>query len=78
MYENLGLFQRLGFPRSEVPEVIDEFNEGLQYLASTKGSSFALVGALTALLYLRVFHCTFFSFSFFHFMVYWCGNYKAF
>ena len=76
MYENLGLFQRLGFPRSEVPEVIDEFNEGLQYLASTKGSSFALVGALTALLYLRV-SLYFFFFSFFHFMVYWCGNYKA-
>ena len=64
MYENLGLFQGLGFPRSEVPEVIDEFNEGLQYLASTKGSSFALVGALTALLYLRVFHCIFFLFFF--------------
>ena len=46
MYDDLGLFQRfcfLFFGRREVLEAIDEFND-LQYLASTKGSSSALVG----------------------------------
>ena len=44
MYNDLGLFQRFGFfGRREVLEAIDEFND-LQYLASTKGSSSALVG----------------------------------
>ena len=44
MYDDLGLFQRFCFfGRREVLETIDEFND-LQYLASTKGSSSALVG----------------------------------
>ena len=44
MYDDLGLFQRFGFfGRREVLEEFDEFND-LQYLASTKGSSSALVG----------------------------------
>ena len=45
MYDDLGLFQRFWFfGRREVLEaIIDEVND-LQYLASTKGSSSALVG----------------------------------
>ena len=44
MYDDLGLFQRFWFfGRREVLEEFDEFND-LQYLASTKGSSSALVG----------------------------------
>ena len=44
MYDDLGLFQRFGFDgRREILEAIDEFND-LQYIASTKGSSSALVG----------------------------------
>ena len=44
-YDDLGLFQRFGvfFGRREVLEAVDEFND-LQYIASTKGSSSALVG----------------------------------
>ena len=45
VYDDVGLFQPFGFPRGrELLEVIDEFNDDLQYLASTKGSSSALVG----------------------------------
>ena len=40
----LGLFQCFWFSRRDLLEVIDEFNDDFQYLASTKGSSSALVG----------------------------------
>ena len=51
VYGDLGLFQRFCFfvfcfPRCELREVIDEFNDGLQYLASTKGSISTLVLAV--------------------------------
>ena len=58
------------FGRREVLEAIDEFND-LQYLASTKGSSSALVGGRSCTC---VFYCTslepFFVRLFLHFMVY--------
>ena len=38
MYDDLGLFQCFWFPRCELLEVIDEFNDDLQFLALTKGS----------------------------------------
>ena len=72
MYNDLGLFQRFWFfGRREVLEaIIDEVND-LQYLASTKGSSSALVGGRS---YTCVFHCTslepLFVCLFLHFMVY--------
>ena len=79
MYDDLVLFQRFLFVclfgRREVLEAIDEFND-LQYLASTKGSSSALVGGRSCtcvLLYcFRAFFFLFFFFffSFLHFMVY--------
>ena len=80
VYRGLELFQRFKFPRCELLEVIDEFNDDLQYAASTKGSLSAFVGARS---------CTCVCFSslcyirlrgrlLFHFMVYWCGNCKAF
>ena len=43
------------FPRRELLEVIDEFNDDMQYLASTKGSSSALVGGRSCTC---VIHCT--------------------
>ena len=75
MYDDLGLFERfcffvfLFFGRREILETINEFND-LQYLASTKGSSSALVGGRSCTC---VFYCTslepFFS-LFLHFVVY--------
>ena len=41
--DDLGLFQRFRFLGHEPHEVIDEFNDDLQYLASTKGSLLLLV-----------------------------------
>ena len=55
MYDDLGLFQRFGFPRRELLEVIDEFNDGFQYLALAKRSLSALVGGRSCTC---VFHCT--------------------
>ena len=76
MYDDLVLFQRFlfccCFGRREVLEAIaDEFND-LQYLASTKERSSALVGgAVLACVLLYFFRAFFFSFFFFlHFMVY--------
>ena len=60
------------FPRRELLGVIDEFNDDLQYLASTKGSSSALVGGWSCTCAV---HCTFQSLLFssiffpFHFIV---------
>ena len=56
MYDGLGLFQCFWFPRRELLEVIDEFNDDFRYLASTKGSSSALVGGWSCTC---LFHCTF-------------------
>ena len=74
MYDDLGLFHVFCFLDAvrSFSEEFDEFND-LQYLASTKGSSSALVGGWSCH-YLRVFHCTslepFFQCLFLHFMVY--------
>ena len=64
------------FWRREVLEAIDEFND-LQYLASTKGSSSALVDGRSCTC---VFYCTsleaFFLFLFFFFCILWCTLWK--
>ena len=75
MYDELGLFQRFWFPRRELLEVVDEFDDDLQYLASTKGSSSALVGDRSCTC---VVHCSsrslflFFSFLSFLSLILWC------
>ena len=74
MYDDLGLFQRFCFfGRREVLEEFDEFND-LQYLASTKGSSSALVTrpelSLLACVSLYFFRAFLFVCLFLHFMVY--------
>ena len=38
VYDDLGFSQRFRFPHRELLEVTDEFNDDLQYLASTKRS----------------------------------------
>ena len=45
VYDDLGLFQRSRIPRRELLEVIDESNDDLQYLTSTKGTLYVLVGS---------------------------------
>ena len=74
MYDELGLFQRFWFPRRELLEVIDEFNDDLQYLASTKGSSSALVGGRSCSC-VRFIVVVFFSFLFLSFL-FWCTLWK--
>jgi len=75
VYDDLVLFQRFlffcFFGRREVLEAIaDEFND-LQYLASTKERSSALVGgAVLACFIVLLQSLFFFSFFFLHFMVY--------
>ena len=64
-YNGLGLYQHFRFSRRELLEVIDEFNDDLQYLVLTKGSSSALVGGRRCTC---VVHCT--SQSLFKFIVY--------
>ena len=69
MYGDLGLFQCFWFPRRELLEVIDEFNDDFQYLASTKGSLSALFGGRSCTCVVK---CTSLEtfFFLFHFMVY--------
>ena len=70
MYDDLGLFQRFSFfVCREVLEEFDEFND-LQYLASTKGSSSALVGGRSCH-YLHVEPFCLFVFAFYGVL---CGN----
>ena len=74
---SLGLFQCFWFfGRREILEAIDEFND-LQYgLASTKGSSSALVGGRSCTC---MFHCTFqrlIFFLFFSSSILWCNLWK--
>ena len=74
MYDDLVLFQRFlffcFFGRREVLEAIaDEFND-LQYLASTKERSSALVGGAVLACFIVLLQSLFFFFFFLHFMVY--------
>ena len=71
-YDDLGLFQRFWFPRRELLEVIDEFNDDLQYLASTKRSSCALVGGRSCTC---VVHCTSQSLFFFFLFLFFLSFY---
>ena len=78
MYDDLVLFQRFlffcFFGRREVLEAIaDEFND-LQYLASTKERSSALVGGAVLACVLLYFFRAFFFLFFFSFYGVLCGN----
>ena len=74
VYDDLGLCQRFRFPRRELVAVITEFHDNLQYLASTNGNLFALVGGQSwvSLYFVRV------RLHFSLFLVHWCVNCKAF
>ena len=80
VYHDLELFQRFKFPRCELLEVIDEYNDDLQYVASTKGSLSAFVGgrSCTCVCFNSLCYIRLRGRLLFHFVVYWCGNCKAF
>ena len=79
VYDDVGLFQPFGSPRGrELRDVIDEFNDNLQYLASTKGSSSAFVGGRSCtcvcfIVLLSVFFCFVFLFFCFSCCILWCN-----
>ena len=74
VYDDVGLFQPFGFPRGrELREVIDEFNDDLQYLASTKGSSSALVGGRSCTCVCFVVLLRVFLYFIFSCCILWCN-----